>query len=166
MALCDAPRQRDLRAVLAVFLGDGGDGGVLDEFAHVLARAVDGVLVAEGGVLLDVDVFGFVVGGEGGLLEPGVEFDLVRGGDDGSFAQEALEFGVAEVGDADGFGLAALEGFLHGFPCEESWGQDGWFWVRLGRWDRFQRCRISRLKLQCEREHTAKKRREDSHVST
>ena len=86
MALCDAPRQRDLRAVLAVFPGDGGDGGVLDEFAHVLARAVDGVLVAKGGVLLDVDVFGLVVGGEGGLLEPGVEFDLVRGGDDGGFA--------------------------------------------------------------------------------
>ena len=83
VALGDAPRQRDLRAVLAVFLRDSGDGGVLDEFAHVLARAVGGVLVAQGGVLLDVDVFGFVVGGEGGLLEPGVEFDLVRGGDDG-----------------------------------------------------------------------------------
>ena len=29
---------------------------------------------------------------------------------------------MAEVGDADGFGFAALEGFFHGFPCEESWG--------------------------------------------
>ena len=122
VALCDAPRQRDLRAVLAVFLGDGGDGGVLDEFAHGLPRAVDGVLVAKGGVLLDVDVFGFVEGGEGGLLEPGVELDLVRGGDDGGFAEEARELGVAEVGDADGFGFAALEGFFHGFPCEGSWG--------------------------------------------
>ena len=124
MALGDAPGQGDLRAVLAVFLADGGDGGVLDEFAHVLPGAVDGVLVAEGGVLLDVDAFGFVVGGEGGLLEPGVEFDLVRGGDDGGFAEEALEFGVAEVGDADGFGFAALEGFFHGFPWKECWGQD------------------------------------------
>ena len=122
VALGNTPRQRDLRAVLAMFLGDSGDGGVLDEFAHVLARAVDGVLVAKGGVLLDVDVFGFVVGSEGGLLEPGVEFDLVRGGDDGGFAEEAREFGVAEVGDADGFGFAALEGFFHGFPCKESWG--------------------------------------------
>ena len=116
MALCNPPRQRDLRAVLAVFLAHGNDGGVLDEFAHVLPGAVDGVLVAEGGVLLDVDVFGLVVGGEGGLLEPGVELDLVRGGDDGGFGEEAGEFRVAEVGDADGFGFAAAEGFFHGFP--------------------------------------------------
>ena len=121
VALRNTPRQRDLRAVLAVFLANGDDGGVLDEFAHVLAGAVDGVLVAEGGVLLDVDVEGFVVGGEGGLLEPGVEFELVSGGDDGGGVEEAGEFGVAEVGDADGFGFAGLEGFFHGFPCEGSW---------------------------------------------
>ena len=30
-----------------------------------------------------MDSFGFVEGGEGGLLEPGVEFDLVGGGGDG-----------------------------------------------------------------------------------
>ena len=119
MALCDAPRQRDLRAVLAVFFADGGDGGVLDEFAHVLPCAVDGVLVAKGGVLLDVNALGFVVGGEGGLLQPGVEFDLVSGRDNRGFAQQALDFGVAEVGDADRFGFAALEGFFHGFPWRD-----------------------------------------------
>ena len=104
----DAPRQRDLRAVLAVFLADFDDGRVVDEFSHVLPGAVDGVLVPERTVLLDVDAFALVVGGEGGLLQPRVAFDLVRGGDDGRLGEEALELGLAEVGDADGFRLAAF----------------------------------------------------------
>ena len=63
-----------------------------------------------------MDILALVEGGEGGLLEPGVEFDLVRGGDDARFAEEALELRFAEIGNADGFGLAALERLLHGFP--------------------------------------------------
>ena len=116
MSVGDAPRQRHLRAVLAVLLANLDDGGVVDQLAHALTGAVDFVLVSKGGVLLHVDTFRFVEGGEGGLLEPGVEFDLVRGGDDGRVLEEALEFRPAEVGDSDCFRLAALEGLLHGFP--------------------------------------------------
>ena len=82
MSVRDPPRQRHLRAILAVFLSDFHDRGIVDEFSHGLAGTVDGVLVAEGGVLLDVDVVGFVEGGEGALLEPGVEFDLMGCGYD------------------------------------------------------------------------------------
>ena len=116
VSVCDPPRQRDLRAVLAVFLADFRDRRVLDELAHVLPGGVDCVLVPKGGVLLDVDAFFLVEGGEGGLLEPGVAFDLVRRGDDGRFFEETLEFRFAEVGNADGFRLAAFEGLLHCFP--------------------------------------------------
>lgn len=112
----DPPRQGDLRAILAVFLADLDDGRVVDELSHVLAGAVDGVLVAEGRVLLDVDASALVERGERLLLEPGVAFDLVRCGDDGGLFEEALELCFAEVGDADGLCLAALEGFLHCFP--------------------------------------------------
>ena len=73
-------------------------------------------MVAKGGVLLDVDAFFFVEGGEGGLLEPGVAFDLVRRGDGGRFGEEAFELRFAEVGDADCFRLAAFERLFHGFP--------------------------------------------------
>ncbi len=125
MALRDAPGQRHLRAVLAVFFPDVDDGRVVDEFAHVLAGAVDFVLVAEGGVLLDVDAVGFVEGGEGGLLEPGVAFDLVGGGDGGGVGEQAGELGVAEVGDADGFCLAGCEGRFHGGPGVEVVGVAG-----------------------------------------
>ena len=116
VAVCDAPGQRDLRAVLVIFLADFDNGGVVDQLAHVLAGVVDGVLVAEGGVLLDVDAFFPVEGGEGGLLEPWMAFDLVRGGDGGRFGEEAGELRFAEVGDADRFRLAAFEGLFHGFP--------------------------------------------------
>ena len=44
-------------------------------------------------------------------------FDLVRCRDDVGFFEETLELCFAEVGDADCFCLAALESFLHGFPC-------------------------------------------------
>ena len=131
MSVGDAPRQRDLRAVLAVFLADFDDGRVVDELAHVLPGAVDGVLVPEGTVLLDVDAFALVVGGEGGLLQPGVAFNLVRGGDDGRFREEAFELGLAEVGDADGFRLAALQCFLHRFPCVDVVGVAGFDLVVL-----------------------------------
>lgn len=117
VSVCDPPRQRHLRAVLAVLLADLNNGRVLDQLPHVPTGVVDFVLVAKGRVLLHVDAFLFVERGEGGLLEPGVAFDLVRGGDDGRFVEDALQLGFAEVGDADGFRLAAFEGFLHGFPC-------------------------------------------------
>ena len=65
---------------------------------------------------MDVDPFFFVEGGEGGLLEPGVAFDLVGRGDGGRFGEETFELRFAEVGDADCFRFAAFEGLLHGFP--------------------------------------------------
>ncbi len=68
MAVLNAPRQRHLRAILTVLLRDFLDYRVVDEFPHVVAGTVDFVLVSEGGVLLDVDSFCFVVGGEGVLL--------------------------------------------------------------------------------------------------
>lgn len=54
-----------------------------------------------------MDPLALVEGGEGGLLELGVAFELVRGGDDSGFAQEALELRFAEVGDADGWRAAS-----------------------------------------------------------
>ena len=65
---------------------------------------------------MDVDAFFFVEGGEGGLLEPRVAFDLVRRGDGGRLGEEAFELRFAEIGDADCFRLAAFEGLFHGFP--------------------------------------------------
>ena len=47
MAALDPPRERDLSAVLAVFLADLDEGGVFDQFTNVLACRVDLVLVAE-----------------------------------------------------------------------------------------------------------------------
>ena len=72
-----------------------------------------------------MDSFGLVVGGEGALLQPGVEFELVRGGDGGGVGEEALEFRVAEVGDADGAGFAGLQARFHGFPGVEVVGGAG-----------------------------------------
>lgn len=63
-----------------------------------------------------MDVVGFVEGGEGALLQPGVEFDLMGRGDDCCFFEEAFELGFAEVGDADGFGFAGFQRRLHCFP--------------------------------------------------
>ena len=68
---------------------------------------------------MDVDAFFLVEGGEGGLLEPGVAFDLVGRGDGGRFGEEAVELRFAEVGDADRFRLAAFERLLHRFPGVE-----------------------------------------------
>ena len=85
MSIRNPPRQRHLCAILAVFLSDFCDGGIVNEFPHALTGTVNRVLVAEGGVLLNVDVVLFVEGGEGALLEPGVEFDLVGCGHNGGF---------------------------------------------------------------------------------
>ena len=68
---------------------------------------------------MDVDSLFLVEGGEGGLLEPGVAFDLVGRGDGGRFGQEAFELRFAEVGDADCFGFTAFERFFHRFPAVE-----------------------------------------------
>ena len=65
---------------------------------------------------MDEDPLFLVEGGEGGLLEPGVAFDLVRRGDGGRFGEETFELRFAEVGDADRFRFAAFEGLFHGFP--------------------------------------------------
>ena len=65
--------------------------------------------------MLDVDPFFFVEGAKRGLLKVRMAFELVGGGNDGGGGEEALEFGEGEVGDADGFGFAGLEGFFHGF---------------------------------------------------
>lgn len=69
-----------------------------------------------------------VEGGEGGLLEQGVAFELVRGGDDSGFALEALELRFAEVGDADGARLAVSEQLLHRFPGVDVVGV-AWFYL-------------------------------------
>jgi len=81
VALRDAPGQRDLRAGFSVLLAHGGEHGVVDEFAHVFAFAVDGVGVAEGAVLGHVDAFCGVVFDEVFLLQVGVELHLVGGWD-------------------------------------------------------------------------------------
>lgn len=125
MSALDAPGQRDLGAVLAVFLPDFVDDRVVDEFSHVLAGAVDFVLIAKGRVLLDVDPFFLVIGCEGVLLQPGVQFDLMCSGHDGRFFEQAIEFCFTEVGDTDRFRLAGCEGFLHGFPCVDVVGVAG-----------------------------------------
>lgn len=128
MPVRDAPRQRDLRAALAVFFPNRDERWVLDQFAQLLPGAVDGVLVAKGRVLLHVDSLALVEGGEGGLLEPGVAFELVRGGDDSGSAQEALELRFAEVGDADGARLAVSAQLLHRFPGVDVVGV-AWFYL-------------------------------------
>lgn len=110
------PRQSNLRAVLAVFLGNLDDGRIFDELSNVLTGAVNLVLVAEWAILLYVDAFALVECGECLLLEPGVAFDLVSCGDDSCLFEEALELCFAEVGDADCLCLAALERFLHSLP--------------------------------------------------
>ena len=112
-----APGQGDLGAVLAVLLANFHDGWVFDQLAHILARTVDFVLVAEGRIVCDVDGFAFVEVSEGVLLEPGVTFDLVVCGHDGGFFEETLELCFAEVGDADCLCLSSLQSLLHGFPC-------------------------------------------------
>lgn len=81
VAVLDPPCQCRLCAVLAVFLADLDQYGVIHQLSHALAGGVDLVLVAEGGVLLDVDALGFVEGDEVVLLEPRMELDLVCGGD-------------------------------------------------------------------------------------
>ena len=128
MPVRDAPRQRDLRAALAVFFPNRDERWVVDQFAHLPPGAVDWVLVAQGRGLLHVDPLALVEGGEEGLLEQGVAFELVRGGDDFGFAQEALELRFAEVGDADGARLAVSEQLLHRFPGVDVVGV-AWFYL-------------------------------------
>ena len=112
----DPPRQRHLRAALAILLANLHERRVIDQLAHVLPGAVDLVLVAKGRVLRHVDAVLRVEVHEARLLQVRVQLDLVRGGDDGGLVEEARDFGVGEVGDADGAGLRGrLEDALHGF---------------------------------------------------
>lgn len=66
--------------------------------------------------MLDVDSFAFVKFDKRVLLQPGVEFDLVRGGDDGTFAEDAFELCFGEVRDADCARFTGFLTFFHGFP--------------------------------------------------
>lgn len=128
MPVRDAPRQRDLRAALAVFFPNRDECWVVDQFVQLPPGAVDCVLVAKGRVLLHVDPLALVEGGEGGLLEPGVAFELVRGGDNFGCAQEALELRFAEVGDADGARHAVSVQLLHRFTGVDVVGV-AWFYL-------------------------------------
>ena len=98
----NAPRQRDLRPALAVLLPDLHKRRVVNQLAHVLACAVDLVLVAKRRVLRDVDAVLRVEGHEGRLLQVRVQLDLVRCGHDVRLFQKPLDFGFGKVGDADG----------------------------------------------------------------
>lgn len=65
MTALDTPGEGDLGAVFVVFFADFDEGGVFDQFADVLARGVDGVLVAEavwreGGVSVQWQLLGFL----------------------------------------------------------------------------------------------------------
>ena len=111
------PRQSDLCTVFTIFLANLDDGWVVDQFAHVLTGAVDGILITERTVVCDMDAFALVEFSEGVLLEPGVAFDLVVCGDDGGFFEETLELCLTEVRDTDGLCLTALQSLLHRFPC-------------------------------------------------
>ena len=54
------PCQGNLRAILAVFLANLDNGPVVDQLPHALTGAVDFILIAEGGVVCDVDAFALV----------------------------------------------------------------------------------------------------------
>ena len=82
-------------------------------------------MVAEGGVLLDVYSLAFIEFDERALLEPGMEFELVGGGDDAAVGEEAFEFCFREVGDADGFCFSGLKEGFHGAPGFEEVGVAG-----------------------------------------
>lgn len=104
--LLDVPAEDDLGVGLAGFLGDVGDGGVGDEVGFV----------AEGCPGLGEDCFVEVVVDVLFLLVVGVEFDLVDGGGDAGFFDEAVDVGREEVGDADGFDEAFFLELDHGAP--------------------------------------------------
>ena len=114
MAPRNPPRQRCLRACLAVLGAHLREHGVVDEFAHVLPAVVDRVGVPEGRVLRHVDSVLRVEGAEGFLLQVRVEFHLVGGGHDGGRGEEVGELGVGEVRDADCARFAVVEGLFHG----------------------------------------------------
>lgn len=99
------PVQENLSRGLAVLLGDGADGRVLE-------------LVATGqrGVGLDLDAVLGAELDESLTLAEGVDLDLVDGGDDLAGGQEGVHVGGAEVGDTDGLDLAQTLGVLESAP--------------------------------------------------
>jgi len=76
-AMRDAPRKSDLRSRLAVLLPNICQHRIVDQFAHVLAFGVDGVLVAEWRVLRDVDAVLPMKSVKAVLLEVGVSTGIV-----------------------------------------------------------------------------------------
>ena len=76
-AMRNAPRESDLRSRLAVFLPNLCQHRIVDQFPHVLAFGVDGVLVAEGRVLRDVDAVLLVKCVEAVLLEIGMSVGII-----------------------------------------------------------------------------------------
>ena len=69
MSLIDSPSQRDLRTGLIIFLANLDEYRILNEFANVGTLVVNGVSVAKGGVMRDVDIVIAVPLCEGVLLQ-------------------------------------------------------------------------------------------------
>lgn len=63
-----------------------------------------------------MDAAHLVVGDPVALLQVRVEFHLVDGGRDGGVAEELVELGGGEVGDADAADAAGAEEAFHGVP--------------------------------------------------
>ena len=100
------PAQDDLGGGAVQAFGDGPDGG-----------GGEGFSAAEWRPALGDDAACRVGGAEGGLLELGVEFDLVEDGGDACFIGQAIEFSGVEVGGADGGDCAIVPQFDQGAPC-------------------------------------------------
>lgn len=115
MAMCNTPGQCDLGSILAVLLANLDQHRIVHQLAHVLAAAVDLILVAERAVLSDVDALLLVELVEVELGEVWVAFDLVSGGYDVTLAHQAFELGFREVRDANGLAFAVLDELLHRF---------------------------------------------------
>jgi len=119
----DPPRDRNMRPLHTMFLRNLLDNLMLYQRVDVLARVVDVVLVAEGGVRGDFYAVLFMEFEERGLLQVRVGFILVHCGDDFSGFEEGLDFFFGEVGDADGFYFACVEEFFHccpGLGCQRT----------------------------------------------
>ena len=82
----------------------------------IAGGVVGGVEVGEGGVGGHGDGVVFVPLDEVGLLEVGVQFELVDGGLDGRLGDELVELMRGEVGDADVAHFACREQLFHTKP--------------------------------------------------
>lgn len=74
-------------------------------------------VVAERQVCFDEDVFALSVFEEGRLLQIGVNFGLIDGGNDPGLGKQVMEAVDGDIGDTNGAYFSGVKKLLHGLVC-------------------------------------------------